>query len=135
MADPTWTNSDGTVNYVDCYWLEEVVIAELLEKAGAGEDSRADGFTGRPGPAQLGDQVLVLRGPWPVAVPRRVDRDDRETPAGHIVVSTDHDPRRSLVQATAVPHQHQRATGTGYRRPENAGDLTHREITFANAVR
>jgi hypothetical protein len=42
LADPTWTNSDGTVNYVDCYWLEEVVIGELLEKAGAGEDSRAE---------------------------------------------------------------------------------------------
>jgi hypothetical protein len=42
VAESNWTDSNGTVHHIDCWWLEETVVTELLEKAGAGEDSRAD---------------------------------------------------------------------------------------------
>jgi len=32
----------GAWHHIKCWWVEETVITELLKKAGAGEDSRAD---------------------------------------------------------------------------------------------
>jgi hypothetical protein len=42
LAEPTWTDSEGGAHYVDCWWLDEAIIDELLEKAGADEGSRAE---------------------------------------------------------------------------------------------
>ena len=60
-----------------------------------------------------------MRRARPVAVSGRVDGGDVEAAGGHEVVGTGHESRRLLVQAAAVPHQHQgRADGAGCGRPE-----------------
>jgi hypothetical protein len=42
VAEGTWTDDSGTTHFIDCWWLEESIVTELLKKAGAEEENRAD---------------------------------------------------------------------------------------------
>jgi hypothetical protein len=64
-----------------------------------------------------------------------VDGDDGVTEGSDAVACTGQEPRCLLVQAAAVPHQHQgRVLGAGCGRPEHAGDPAQGEVAFGDTV-
>src|SRR5204862_426034 len=72
----------------------------------------------------------------PDAVAGRIDDGDVETAAGHEKSCPPGHGRCLLVRAATVAHQPQRcAIGTGYGRPEYAGDVAQDEVALEHTVR